>query len=1129
MSNIIVEKPNDAGPAGTIIKAGTNSDIDKAFAAGELSGVTVGADGSYLMGDGTALTSAGGTTTTVDLSNATAEDMANIAALADLTFLSQNTGVSGAAINAGRVALGIDASDFVLANKILTAAGYNPGEQADFYGNNTTNDVGAQLLVNKWNSAPTAEDLEAAGLDPNEVTVINSNAANAFWLENALAESGLDYSNTSAIQASTATYGGGDQGPLGMSGATSVNDMPAIRDIFGGQEDQLDMLEWDNLTKKKEEDEDIITGIGGTGGASGIGGSGIPGSGVGGAGGITGNVTNPADAVGIPAAVPMPEFATINTPQVTGGMSGTYTTPAETFGPNLTTQTDALKKREAETAKLYQPQTIQEKKDAGQDVSAYTLTQKLFRNPNTGHQIYIPHYGDQPQYPIPAGYVEVSVTGASPFTYTGGATPFNPLTAGGNTYTTGANQGGYMQGFNTGAVSSLPDSSFDSSQIYGNVSFQDPVTGQIVTQTPQEYYQSLQNRQAQATFSPATMVSMPGTSIMTEATSPGTVLESTAGQALGTAPMVTGDQIAQISNVSQAKGPGTPEIRDEQGNVISAAVGVPTSTDATVKAAAPALKTELMGGETFKPLELLAKAVEGKAFVGGMGPIWDAQKGKYVQGGMSGVPYREYTPSEFAQEYNLNLSDYMDVTGGFQPETLAALSDTVTGQTDYSTSVSDLDAASGTAKTVADVAGTAGVPKRVLDQTVGASELVSGTGVDQAKVQQAFGTGEAQAASVQGELATLMAQFDDGNTPAWAAGSMRKATAIMNQRGLGASSMAGQAIIQAAMEAALPIAQIDAGNKQQMALFKAEQRAKFLNIEFDQAFQAKVMNAAKVSEVANINFSAEQQIALENSRAANTMELANLNNEQALTMAEAAALSQLDMASLTNLQQAQVQNAQNFLQLDMANLANKQSTALFKSQAVTNAMLSDTAQSNANEQFNATSENQMTQFASNLSSQVSQFNAAQQNAINQFNTEEANALLEFNSALQNQREMFNAQNYLVVAQANAKWRQDITTANTAAQNISNLTYAKEVNGLTQKTLDDYWMKERDIMSYVFKKSENSMDRAVRILLGEQTLTAMREKLTFVDNKDKSAFWSRLLLGDASLTDLFKFNTPEETP
>ena len=58
----------------------------------------------------------------------------------------------------------------------------------------------------------------------------------------------------------------------------------------------------------------------------------------------------------------------------------------------------------------------------------------------------------------------------------------------------------------------------------------------------------------------------------------------------------------------------------------------------------------------------------------------------------------------------------------------------------------------------------------------------------------------------------------------------------------------------------------------------------------------------------------------------------------------------------------------------MANLNNKQSTALFKAQSVTNAMLSDVAQPNANEQFNATSENQMTQFSSNLAAQVSQYN-----------------------------------------------------------------------------------------------------------------------------------------------------------
>ena len=132
------------------------------------------------------------------------------------------------------------------------------------------------------------------------------------------------------------------------------------------------------------------------------------------------------------------------------------------------------------------------------------------------------------------------------------------------------------------------------------------------------------------------------------------------------------------------------------------------------------------------------------------------------------------------------------------------------------------------------------------------SELVSGSAVDQTKVGDAFGTSEIAAASVQDELSTLMDQFEGGDTPAWAAGSMRKANQILAARGLGASSMAGQAVIQAAMEAALPIAQIDAGNKQQMALFKGEQRAKFLQIEFDQDFQAKVINAAKVSEVANM-------------------------------------------------------------------------------------------------------------------------------------------------------------------------------------------------------------------------------------------------------------------------------------
>ena len=152
-----------------------------------------------------------------------------------------------------------------------------------------------------------------------------------------------------------------------------------------------------------------------------------------------------------------------------------------------------------------------------------------------------------------------------------------------------------------------------------------------------------------------------------------------------------------------------------------------------------------------------------------------------------------------------------------------------------------------------------------------------------------------------------MTDFQGGQTPTWAAGAMRKAQDMLAARGLGASTIAGQAVVQAAMEAALPIASQDAkafqqfeamnlSNRQQTAMLAAQQRASFLQLDFNQEFQSRVANAAKVSDIANRNFSAEQQIALENARMAQTVDMANLSNQQALVMAEAAQMSNLEMA-----------------------------------------------------------------------------------------------------------------------------------------------------------------------------------------------------------------------------------------
>tara|TARA_R100000988_G_C3999622_1_gene168146 strand:- start:1467 stop:2183 length:717 start_codon:yes stop_codon:yes gene_type:complete len=209
-------------------------------------------------------------------------------------------------------------------------------------------------------------------------------------------------------------------------------------------------------------------------------------------------------------------------------------------------------------------------------------------------------------------------------------------------------------------------------------------------------------------------------------------------------------------------------------------------------------------------------------------------------------------------------------------------------------------------------------------------------------------------------------------------------------------------------------------------------------------------------------------------------------------MAEAAAISQLDISNLNNRQQAQVQNAQNFLQVDMANLSNDQQTALFKQQSLINSILSDSAAENAVNQFNATSENQANQFFANLKASVNQFNAAQLNAMQQFNADEINTLLEFNAELQDVRERFNAQNYLAVAQANAQWRQNIATINSAAANESNMAYAQNVNGLTMRALDEIWMRERDVLSMAFQISENNAQRANAVVLEKLQIEGVKE-------------------------------------
>ena len=437
-------------------------------------------------------------------------------------------------------------------------------------------------------------------------------------------------------------------------------------------------------------------------------------------------------------------------------------------------------------------------------------------------------------------------------------------------------------------------------------------------------------------------------------------------------------------------------------------------------------------------------------------------------------------------------------------------------------SVSDLDAAQGTAIKLENP-----IQREITsDPVTGQSELVDPVAnAEKAskfneQVQAATAT-PSEKATVAGQLATLTADFDATNPPSWASGALRGVMAQMQARGMGTSSIAGQAMVQAALESALPIASADAktqasfeaqnlSNRQQRAMLAAEQRAKFMGMEFDQAFQARVLNASKISDIANMNFNAEQQIALENSRMANTMNLNNLSNRQAMVMAEAGALANMDMANLNNRQQSAVMNAQTFLQRDMANMSNKQQVEIFRGQQRVQALFTDQAAENAARQFNATSQNQVDQFFAQLQTQTSQFNASQANAHAQFNAGEANALAKFNSDMQNQRDQFNAKNRLIIDQNNAQWRREIATADTTAINRANELNATALLNMSNSAYNNLWQYYNDVMEMSWESTENERQRVVSMAIAQLNAETQRELSELKADYDSSVGFGNLV-------------------
>ena len=408
-------------------------------------------------------------------------------------------------------------------------------------------------------------------------------------------------------------------------------------------------------------------------------------------------------------------------------------------------------------------------------------------------------------------------------------------------------------------------------------------------------------------------------------------------------------------------------------------------------------------------------------------------------------------------------------------------------------------------------------------RTLQAGEVVSGAAVDQKQVEAALAKTQAaqgvvsEEMTTQGQLNKLLTNFDAGNPPPWAAASMRGVTAQLAARGLGASSMAGQAIVQATLEAALPIAAADAkvfeqmglqnlSNRQQTAMVLAEQRAKFLGQEFDQNFQTRVLNAARVADIADKNFTADVTIALENARLTSTMDLQNLSNRQALILAKTAQVASLETANLNNRQQVAVENAKSFLAMDVRNLDNRQQTALFKAKEIADSIISDTAAANAAKATNAANALEADKVNAQLALSASQYNTAEKNKVSMFNKSAADELLKFNAQEANNRAEFNANLATQINIANAKVLADISTANTREVNAMAAVNAKNATDLSASTYAQLSQTYRDKIEQAWKTADNDATRANEIT--KANINSSASKYT-ADSTADGAFYSSM--------------------
>ena len=166
-----------------------------------------------------------------------------------------------------------------------------------------------------------------------------------------------------------------------------------------------------------------------------------------------------------------------------------------------------------------------------------------------------------------------------------------------------------------------------------------------------------------------------------------------------------------------------------------------------------------------------------------------------------------------------------------------------------------------------------------------------------------------QEALVSVQLENLLAGIDEGTTPAWARPAVQLVESRLNARGLSVSTVGRDALFNAIIQTALPIAQSNATALQQRA-----------NQNLSNEQQANLQQSNQEMQLRLTNVANRQTSESQSAQLAQQINLTQGQMTQQTVLTEAQQQQQVRLQSLQNEQQAAMANLGNDQQIELANL-----------------------------------------------------------------------------------------------------------------------------------------------------------------------------------------------------------------